>query len=146
MQIKLFKQLTSSEATKNHPNLSNKIKILWHEDYYDGPVSGYVTLNGNEGYYVSCMATEWPAEHCDRRLYLVFRLDTAQTSHVKQEHSLFQEFVGTHTDYDSNGRRTGSVKPEENWSKFYDRVRPDIHPLTDSQIVGWTTTLFKNEW
>ena len=168
--VELSGHPTSKEVVEKYPDLSGRIKILWMESYWDGPLSGYVMLDDVEGYFVNCFDMEWNTrpetrdESCDRfcdfadktrcclnnsdRLYLVFLLDAQQIAHIKTEHDIFQKFVGTHTDYNNDGyRNIGAIHhPTESWPGFYDRVRPDIHPLNDNQIVGWTTKLFANKW
>ena len=105
-------------------NLTGRVKLLWHSAYWDGPLSGYVALDGELGFWVECV-DDWCNERPDEadescadcpddpgggkccellwdRLYLVYRLDKDQHRVVTSNHELFRRHVGTHTDYDGH--------------------------------------------
>lgn len=153
-------------AMESHVDLSGRIRMLWHSDYWDGPLSGYVQLDGDDGFWVDCIADMWDMrpDDCDTsctgedggkgcpeykgdrrcRVYLVYVLDDEQRRIRLANHALFREHVGVHTDYDDCGRRPVGVgvKPSSGHHAYY---RADLEvppPLRDSQIVGFTTRLW----
>lgn len=51
------------------PDLGGRVRMLWHSNYWDGPLSGYVTVDGEPGYWVECSKDYWnerpePATNC----------------------------------------------------------------------------------
>lgn len=108
--------------------LTGRIQMLWHAGFWDGPLSGYVELDGQPGHWVEMVEDFWdsrPDETDDSctgadgkggcpeiradgrccievhdRVYLVYQLDDEQRRVVEANHALFREHVGTHTDYD----------------------------------------------
>lgn len=151
----------------NHPDLTGRVKMLWHNNYYDGALSGIAKLDGEDLYWFNCVADfynyrlDWDdsCDECDcdeqvltpctrwERLYAVYKLTDEQSRLHTDQHNLFRKHVGTHTDYDDNGIRpvgTG-VKPQSEWHKFYKAEHPKIPPVTNEQLVGWTTSLWESE-
>jgi hypothetical protein len=147
------------------PNLNGRVKMLWHSGYWDGPLSGYVSLDDVPGYWVDCIDEDYNPHQesiepeCIRectkykggrkcclilydRLYLVYKLDEQQKEIILNNHDLFQKYVGTHADYDSQGQRHHNVNPEADWKSYYDVDKPPMPPPREEQIVGHTTELF----
>ena len=107
--------------------------MLWHAKYWDGPLSGYVLLDGEDGYWVDCIDDRWEERPddadesckgegafpgCDEypgggrccmtiydRVYLVYKLTSEQDKVEKTIHALFRKWVGTHTAYNEEGSR-----------------------------------------
>lgn len=164
------------------PDMGGRVQMLWHSNYYDGPLSGYVELDGQPGYWVDCISDRWderpdsaddsctgkdgnggckeyPGNNqcCSTiwdRVFLVYKLDGEQDRIATENHALFREHVGTHTDYVDEPKRdynppgaTGitlalGLKPRSEHSKFYKVKRPTMPPLREEQAVGHTLRLF----
>jgi hypothetical protein len=108
-------------------------RMLWHSNYWDGPLSGVMLWNGEkmwfemfEEKYVERLMSdedwkEWvdyykekyneePDEddriEYDRpRYFKVYKLPEDIMSAIVHNHELFRTYVGTHTDYDLEGNR-----------------------------------------
>lgn len=113
------------------------VRLLWHADYWDGPLAGLARYNGQD-YWFEVEAFDWDDPPAERR-YLLYSLTEEELAEEREWHHRFQEHVGTHTDYDARGHRDhAAVKPRSEWSKFYDeyekRSKPDY---TMRAPVGW---------
>ncbi len=68
--------------------------MLWHENYYDGPLSGMADFNGTMVWF------DLEDENEDRyRTYNLYRLTDEERDVFCRHHKEFQEKVGTHCDY-----------------------------------------------
>lgn len=86
-------------------------------------------------------------EKVSYRPFNVYRIPEDNMQAIEADHKRFQEHVGLHTDYNEQGKRgrgatntdRGDLKPNSEWSKFYDtpRTKPKV-PLdvTTCQIIG----------
>lgn len=83
----------------------------WHENWWDGPLSGVATWNGRRVYF-RCLSED---DDGDRR-YAIYEPPAEWWKLKDADHALFQQHVGTHWD----GDRTGAVRPESEWRKYYD--------------------------
>lgn len=148
------------------PDLTDRVWMLWHAHYWDGPLSGYVKVDNETGYwvkmedefryqlFVSAECADCPNKTnrycCDQhvgRIFLVYKLTPEQEQAFLADHELFREHVGTHTDYydgeEGPGRRElGAVKPRDQWDAYYKHSHPDKDDLDATQIVGKTTSLW----
>jgi hypothetical protein len=117
-------------------------KLLWHDDYCDGPKSGLL-LYQNKRYWFQVFKDNEESNLSDYlRRFVILELTENQMKEEVHWHELFVEKVGTHTDYDENGKRViGALKPEEIWHEFYDayekRQKPD---LLNNIVIGWAET------
>lgn len=108
-------------------------RMLWHSNYWDGPMSGLMLWNGEKAWFnmkseeniKSNMSDEdwndyvlYYKEHYNEepdeedrieydriRVFNVHRLPKNIMEAVEHNHELFRKYVGTHTDYDMNGNR-----------------------------------------
>lgn len=136
------------ELFLNDGNHDMSVRFLWHCDYYDGPKSGLCIVN-NQKYWFELVheiefyiVDRYTGDHAEGRRYrffVVLQLTQEQIDREESEHKLFQEHVGTHTDYDENGNRAiGMVKPREGHDMFYKRERPlKDNYLETCQKIGW---------
>ena len=153
------------------PDLAGRVQMLWHANYWDGPLSGYVEVDGEPGYWVECIQDywnerpqkvneddgcqdedgSWSCEDCPGdgtctmtewdRVYLVYKLDPDQDQWQLKRHAKFRKYVGTHTDYDGKPAKRG-VKEHSLWRVFYDWKPKPPPPLREDQVVGHTLELF----
>lgn len=100
----------------------DKIKLLYHSGYWDGPLSG-VCLYQGERLWFNCVhdyhdKTE-DDKYLDMRIYALYRLTVEEWEQEDYWHELFEKHVGTHTSY-KEGSRSGSVNKQSDWNHFYD--------------------------
>jgi hypothetical protein len=70
---------------------------------------------------------------------LVIELTDEQLQEEKYWNELFREKVGTHWDYDENGRHTkGELRPREMHEEYYSAAK-NRKPLdlSDNAVIGW---------
>lgn len=94
-----------------------EITPLWHLSYYDGPLSGIVVCRGRN-FYVKHVYEE------DRMWWAAWDLTPDEWARESARHKLFEEHVGTHTNYSENAdgewtRKIGTTKPQSEWDNFY---------------------------
>ncbi len=116
----------------------NLLRVLWHNEYWDGPRSGVLLYSAQPHWFQiygeddSGRWKDWYGK------FLVIQLSEAQYAEEAANHRLFHEKVGLHTDYDSDGRPVqGSQKPQEMWHEYYDEAkkRPELD-LSNNEVVG----------
>jgi len=123
--------------------LRSDVKWLYHTSFYDGPISGMCRVNGEELWFQifeECNITDAdnnPVCGFYRR-YLLYRLTPESSAEEQRRHAIFEEYVGTHCTYDSEGKRNLSgLKPEWMWKEFYDQQK--TWPLwePEGEVAGW---------
>lgn len=128
-----------------YPKVENP-KLLWHSNYWDGPLSGAVEYEGKMCFFQ--MAEEnIPGEDEKPSFYRRFVILELSPEEIEEEnywHALFREHVGTHTDYEhdplSSGRSRahGRVKPSSEHHKFYDPYKQREHKdYTENRVLAW---------
>ncbi len=143
----------TNEIRKNYPMyLEGNYRWLWHSDYYDGPMTGMVEVNGKMLWAVWIDEEDWvewesgeddePGEYERRstRYYALLDLGKERTDYEEYWHELFRLCVGTHCDWEYDGVRRGEVIHNEATQKFYyGRRKADYKELDASKypIVGW---------
>ena len=132
------------------------IKLLWNSGYWDGATSGMCEVKGEKYWFdmvpsvkgevlgemeLELFSKDFNEEDFDRvRFYYVYKLPDEIIVNLVQQHELFKQYVGCHTDYDDNNIRSiGNLKPEEERKKFYDNKESiDIKPhLIRENRIGW---------
>lgn len=109
------------------------IKPLFHISYWDGPESGIIECKGHY-FYAKCLYER------ERTFWACWELTDKQKETIFNRHKLFQDNVGTHTDYHYNEekemwvRNIGETRPEENWAKFY--KNPDVPEQDYGEITS----------
>ncbi len=113
----------------------SSVRILWHHGYWDGPLSGACTFNG-ERFWFSCFC-----EGVRHRKFVILRLNEEQWEEIDFRHRMFQDYVGTHTDYDENGRREigKDLKPlvESDHNRFYNWAKENPLEAPDGEQIAW---------
>lgn len=125
-------------------------RLLYHLDFWDGPITGVLLWNGERCYFKMSADIHtrepWSQEEIDKyestketnphyiddkdyyeydgfRQYAVYRVTPDTMAAIDYNHELFRTHVGTHTDYneDDGKRAVGSgVKPRSEHHKWYD--------------------------
>ena len=90
--------------------------MLWHSDYYDGPISGMAEYKGKKVWF------KWDKDVfeplTDMRIFNLYELSDAEIEDEEQWHQYFREMVGHHCDY-VEGKK-GRVKyTPKSFDKFY---------------------------
>lgn len=122
------------------------IKYLFHNDYYDGAaLCGLAILNDQKVWFLSFDQYKWTEEDMSRtdeeweppwyRRYVVLQLQPEEVAQLETTHSLFQKYVGTHTDYP----REGKVKSRGEMDLFYkrDKSKELQVDFDNAKILGW---------
>lgn len=116
----------------------NEIRLLWHGEWYDGPMNGLLLLDGRK-YWFETVAESAADYEGFYRHFVIIELTDEQLAEEERWHQLFREKVGTHSDYDETGRvNLGGVLPSETHAEFYDAYLPRQQPdYLQNRIVGW---------
>ena len=120
------------------------VKLLWHDNFWDGPLSGLL-LWRNERLWFQMQEEYEPPGGVEPvpwpwyRRFLVIRLTAGQLGEEEQWHELFRRCVGTHTDYrHDETTEPATVHPKEQWAEFYDAYNRRVPPnLSANEVVGW---------
>jgi hypothetical protein len=130
-----------------------QVKKLWHHGYWDGPTSGVCEVDGKKCWFE--LIEEWHDKYDDYddddftapwyRRYLVHHLTDEQFKEIEARHEKFQRMVGTHTDYNEEGRRgnfhyndtVSKETVEQYYKESKDEKFPDITPASEEHILGW---------
>jgi hypothetical protein len=114
------------------------VRLLWHCDFWDGPLSGMLLYQSEMCWYAMIVENEDDGEKWYRR-FAVIRLTSEQAADEQYWHDQFRQHVGTHTDYGDDERRTpGAVLPQQGWDAFYDRYNERPKPnYSGNLILGW---------
>lgn len=117
-----------------------KVKFLWHDNWWDGPLEGVCEYQGKRYWYhyhhenYKKTAKYW-------RRYGVFKMTPEELAEEEKWNGLFVACVGNHFQCDENGRRNGEgVKPQHLWNEFYDAFkgyeRPHYEEKQD-RVIGF---------
>lgn len=154
--------LSLDELNKRH---NGETKLLWHSNYWDGPISGMMLWNGEPHWYnqydEETIVEPWTQQEIDeyiaeygddnqgdwneyetRRFYKVYKLTPNELKHEFKEHKLFQKYVGTHCDYDDENTRTVGATRKPWWHRFFYKKQKKRNQgfelqLTEDKIVGY---------
>ncbi|HEY7426082.1 MAG TPA: hypothetical protein VH682_17760 [Gemmataceae bacterium] len=112
-----------------------EVQLLWHCDFWDGPISGLCLYQGRKCWFQVCAEGEEEEGDPFYRRFLLLELSPEQLADEERWHELFRQKVGTHTDH---GEARGELKRKEMWQEFYDEYakRPKVD-YTVNQPVGW---------
>lgn len=97
--------------------------IIWHSDYYDGPLTGLCQYKGRTVWFK--LADESPTDYY---IYNLYSLTDQQLSILNQVRSEFRRYVGKNCEYE-NGKRNFHTHPKSEWAKFYDNK--DLQTLSE---------------
>lgn len=109
------------------------VRYLWHNDYWDGPMSGACLYQGERLWFKIFH------EGVQHRKFVLLRLNENQWKELDFRHLKFQNYVGTHTDYDENGKRHVGSAPliESDPDKFYKWAKKNPAPNIEGEQVAW---------
>lgn len=98
------------------------LRMLWHSEYWDGPLSGMAEYNGEMVWFECCNDS-----FDGLRLFKLYRLSPEQIRSETKRHELFRKHVGWHADHGENYKQ---YKPRTRWSldRYY-RKADSENPL-----------------
>ena len=96
--------------------------MLWHSDYYDGPLSGLAVYKGKKVWF-QCI--EWEDENLfNMRIFNLHELSKEELEEEERWHQFFCDNVGYHCNYDDGARADrGNEYTEESMKHFYDEAK-----------------------
>lgn len=134
------------------------IKLLWHSNYWDGPISGVCEIDGEKFWFNQFPVSEDGelfVKHINEsfdpndedsydydvvRFYKIYRLPQMTMNDITFNHELFRKYIGHHTDYVNNKRELGAhANCQNNWETYKKEIRQfELKPfLIDSNCIGW---------
>jgi hypothetical protein len=94
------------------------MRMLWHVNYWDGPLSGLCLLNGRKHWFQIKGGVYDPDD--EAREFEIIYLTDEQIKAEDDRHNLWVKYVGEHCDYDEhNKRRDGDLRLRREWAQFY---------------------------
>jgi hypothetical protein len=140
-QMPTFAEISNTaEGFRAVPQVSREdVRLLWHSDYWDGPRSGMLELNGERCWFQVIAENEDEDLHGWYRRFVVVRLTADQLAEEDRWHALFRENVGWHNDYVAGlpGRYEG-LRPREQWQAFYDPYKNRVPlDLSSDEVLAW---------
>jgi hypothetical protein len=117
------------------PEIDRKrVQILWHVDYWDGPLSGIASYMGKD-YWFQVIDPD-----AEPRAAILRSLTNAELAAEQQRHRLFVQNVGNHTDYDSAGKRSvGALHASGTWDRYYESAvtTDERRRYDENPVIGW---------
>lgn len=114
---------------------SEQVRVLWHADFWDGPINGLCQVDGTKCWFELWADDEGDFPEPAERRFLVLQLTPQQLAEEERWHDLFRQKVGTHCDYNDPHPE---VKPQDHHREFYEayekRAKPDY---SNNPIIGW---------
>lgn len=109
---------------------AESIKLLYANDWWDGPLSGMCQYN-NESLYFNYIG-----DVDDLYLYIAYRLTPDEFQSEAERHDDFVRYVGDHYCFTTDG--SNNKRPQSEWHRFYDKYE-NHHPeyFDESKIVAW---------
>lgn len=103
----------------------SKVRVKYHNGYYDGPISGVAEWQGKR-YYFHMIEESEPDEDEEEpswyRRYALYDLTPEEWAEEDARQASFERHVGTHTTYRDDGTRDhGGLKPQKGWNEHYQR-------------------------
>ena len=111
-----------------------QVRLLWSDDWYDGPISGMAEFNG-ASYLFDLIDRDQLGAEQEVRAYWLIQLSDVQLNDEVQWHELFCQKVGTHFDFTG---RPPLAREQVDMDAFYEpygrRIPPDYR---DNLVIGW---------
>jgi len=132
----VLQKIPEVELAKLTKIASIDLRLLWVNDWYDGPLESVVELNGE-----SCMMVLHSEDRSSEKPYrwLILRLTPEQRADEEKWHSLFVEHVGDHWCFHGPSVPHPKPNPKPTPEKFYEpyRQRPPLD-VSANTVLGWT--------
>jgi len=98
-----------------------KLEMIWHCNYYDGPLSGVARYNEELVWFDVVEAGGWITEdECEERTFQLYRLSKEDMDETIRRHELFRDMVGHHSDHLPNMHSDFVCKDKDKFNRFYE--------------------------
>ena len=119
------------------------IRLLWHQRFWDGPLTGVGEDDDGNRYWMSVTPD---TEHTTHRVYEWFLLTEDEFALVEARHQTWRDQVGLHCDYvyiDGRRQRAAAFTAPEGWHDWYEeeKLRPPLPDFTDRPVAHTTEDL-----
>ena len=96
--------------------------MLWHSDYYDGPLSGLAEYKGEKVWF---QCSEWEDENLfNMRIFNLHELSKEELEEEERWHQFFCDNVGKHCNYVDGGREEdGANYTQESFDLYYKEAK-----------------------
>lgn len=135
LTMKTFGELTQDDVTSDRQIAKEAVRILWTDDFYDGPISGIAEWTGKRyRFKLTDRNVIGSGEDLSRRYWLI-----ALSQQQLRVEEYWQDLFCTHvqTGFDYTGRPKYRA-PSSEYHKFYEpyvaRAVPDY---SRNEVVGW---------
>lgn len=104
------------------------VEMLWHNGYWDGPLSGVALYDGEMVYFDMAEENDFNGN----RMYNVYKLYEDEKEYLLSSHEKFRKKVGSHTDH-----RPGVYNPnlKKNWMSYFKKKRKSME-LKKDVVLG----------
>lgn len=141
------KDFNSIREMEEYDDDGETVRKLWHQNYWDGPLSGVVMFKGREHWFECVLegvvGKTIDGSLLDARAFAIVALTDEQIAELYARHRDFQENVGRHCDYSysdegKSSRQLGNLASKDKRDDFYARAKT-LEPLDFSQnrVVAW---------
>lgn len=129
-------KIVAPENWETYPFIPREeVRLELHMGYWDGPLSGICRYGKERCFFLH--ATEYGYPFDARRPMALYILSADIMRVIDEQHKLFQDLVGHHTDYDENEElHRADLKHQSEWHKFYDLPHEEVD-WAGAQIIGW---------
>lgn len=131
--------------------LFRDLEIIRHGNFWDGPISGWLTLkeDGKQYFFDQFTALEYldysfPEEGAfeveGARIYAIYEMTAEQIEFSRKSNEIWCDYVGTHCEYKDGRRVLGSPPRIEYNMEKYNELRAalgDYPASTKKYIKGW---------
>lgn len=106
-----------------------ELKMLWYDDYYDGPLSGLALYNNKKVWFN--MKENRYDNIFHTRTFNIYELTKEQLEEEEYWHHRFRNEVGHHTDYGDQYAAFKTVDNESIFHKFYKDIEKAAKKFDD---------------
>src|SRR3989338_10060019 len=105
MFIKILNKQDIKQWVEDLPLIpQDNIKILYDNNYWDGPLEGVLRWNNKNYYFICYNDNDWT--NVAHRIFVIIEMTKEQEENENYFHQLFTKFVGRHNEYDVAGDRS----------------------------------------
>lgn len=112
-------------------------RILWDINHHDGKSLAGICLYKNKRCWFQSIHEQY-IDDVRKNVYVILELHPEDAQEEDTWHTLFEAYVGTHTNYDEkNVSVPGKLQPRENWKIYYEQRKssPRRNYLKSNKII-----------
>ena len=119
------------------------LEMLWHCNYYDGPLSGVARYEGELVWFDNEEYGDWGEDAV--RSYQLYRLKGEVMDELFRQHHLFNEMVGYHSNHHPDFHNDFVGKNKEEFDEFYKMAKefPKLDLEKGEKLGGFAYHQFK---